>query len=161
MCEPPRIVPVIEQHGGYLNKFVGDAVVVVFNGPMDQPDHAVRATRCALDLQRAVLAMNAEGAFPELKDIGDGVLKVGVGVATGPMVCGNIGSVQQMEYTVIGDTVNLSSRLTGQAKAGDVVVSEATQAHLPDALVREPMEPVMVKGKERPVQPFRLGPQPG
>ncbi|OGQ25999.1 MAG: hypothetical protein A2138_25040 [Deltaproteobacteria bacterium RBG_16_71_12] len=153
-----RVVPVIERHGGYLNKFVGDAVVVVFNGPMDQPDHAERATRCALDVQREVLAMNAERAFPELADIGDGVLKVGVGVATGPMVCGNIGSVQQMEYTVIGDTVNLSSRLTGQAKAGDVVVSEATNGALPRELAGEAMEPVMVKGKEQPVRPFRLRP---
>lgn len=153
-----RVVPVIERHGGYLNKFVGDAVVVVFNGPMDQPDHAERATRCALDLQREVLAMNAERAFPELKDIGDGELKVGVGVATGPMVCGNIGSVQQMEYTVIGDTVNLSSRLTSQAKAGDVVVSEATNAALPKELAGEAMEPVTVKGKEQPVRPFRLRP---
>ncbi|MBI1947835.1 MAG: HAMP domain-containing protein [Deltaproteobacteria bacterium] len=153
-----RVVPVIERHGGYLNKFVGDAVVVVFNGPMDQPDHAERATRCALDVQREILAMNAERAFPELKDIGDGVLKVGVGVATGPMVCGNIGSVQQMEYTVIGDTVNLSSRLTGQAKAGDVVVSEATNAALSKDLVGEAMEPVTVKGKEQPVRPFRLRP---
>jgi len=130
----------------------------VFNGPMDQPDHAERATRCALDVQREVLAMNAERAFPELADIGDGVLKVGVGVATGPMVCGNIGSVQQMEYTVIGDTVNLSSRLTGQAKAGDVVVSEATNGALPRELAGEAMEPVMVKGKEQPVRPFRLRP---
>ncbi len=153
-----RVVPVIERHGGYLNKFVGDAVVVVFNGPMDQPDHAVRATRCALDLQREVLAMNVERAFPELKDVGDGALKVGVGVATGPMVCGNIGSVQQMEYTVIGDTVNLSSRLTGQAKAGDVVVSEATHALLLPDIVGEAMEPVSVKGKEQPVRPFRLRP---
>ena len=102
--------------------------------------------------------MNAERAFPELADIGDGVLKVGVGVATGPMVCGNIGSVQQMEYTVIGDTVNLSSRLTGQAKAGDVVVSEATNGALPRELAGEAMEPVMVKGKEQPVRPFRLRP---
>ncbi len=153
-----RVVPIIERHDGYLNKFVGDAVVVVFNGPMDQPDHAERATRCALDLQREVLAMNAEAAFPELREIGDGTLKVGVGVATGPMVCGNIGSERQMEYTVIGDTVNLSSRLTGQAKAGDVVVSEPTAALLPDQLPREPMEPVTVKGKELPVRPFRLRP---
>ncbi len=148
-----RVVPVIDTQGGYLNKFVGDAVVVVFNGPVDQPDHAERATRCALALQDEVAKMNAEGAFPEI-----GALKVGVGVATGPMVCGNVGSARQMEYTVIGDTVNLSARLTSQAKAGEVVVSEATAKALPDTVATEALEPITVKGKEQPVHPFRARP---
>lgn len=145
-----RIVPLIDVHGGYLNKFVGDAVVVVFNGPVDQPDHAERATRCALALQAEVAKMNGEGAFPEIGD-----LKIGVGVATGPMICGNVGSPRQMEYTVIGDTVNLSARLTGQAQAGDVVVSELTARALPSTLKTEALEAITVKGKEHPVRPFR------
>jgi class 3 adenylate cyclase len=150
-----RIVPVIEEHGGYLNKFVGDAVVVVFNGPVDQPDHAERATRCALALQATVRAMNKEGRFPEITQnkIGDG-LNVGVGVATGPMICGNVGSARQMEYTVIGDTVNLSARLTSAAKAGDVVVSENTAKALPQGMPTNPMEPIKVKGKELEVRPY-------
>jgi class 3 adenylate cyclase len=107
---------------------------------------------------RVYLALGARavaaGAFPEI-----GALKVGVGVATGPMICGNVGSERQMEYTVIGDTVNLSARLTGVAKAGEVVVSEATAQALPKEeaqLVAEPLEPVTVKGKEQPVQPYRV-----
>jgi adenylate cyclase len=146
-----RVVQVVDRHQGYLNKFIGDAVVVVFNGPMDQPDHATRAMRCALELQAEVRAMNEAKAFPEL-----GELRVGVGIATGPMVCGNIGSPTQMEYTVIGDTVNLSARLTSHAGAAEVWASEATVAKLPEDLQATALEPIKVKGKEKPVTPFRV-----
>jgi adenylate cyclase len=146
-----RVVQVVDRHQGYLNKFIGDAVVVVFNGPMDQPDHATRAMRCALELQGEVRAMNEAKAFPEL-----GELRVGVGIATGPMVCGNIGSPTQMEYTVIGDTVNLSARLTSHAGATEVWASEATVANLPADLQATALEPIKVKGKEKPVTPFRV-----
>jgi class 3 adenylate cyclase len=146
-----RVVQVVDRHQGYLNKFIGDAVVVVFNGPMDQPDHAARAMHCALELQAEVRAMNEARAFPEL-----GELRVGVGIATGPMVCGNIGSPTQMEYTVIGDTVNLSARLTSHAGATEVWASEASVANLPVDLQATALEPIKVKGKEKPVTPFRV-----
>jgi class 3 adenylate cyclase len=148
-----RVVTLVEEHDGYLNKFIGDAVVVVFNAPLDQPDHAARATQCAIALQKVVSEMNAAQAFPEI-----GELKVGVGVATGPMVCGNIGGARQMEYTVIGDTVNLASRLTSKAAAGEVWISEATARELPASVPVQAMEPVAVKGKTEPVRPFRAWP---
>ncbi|MEW5851004.1 MAG: adenylate/guanylate cyclase domain-containing protein [Myxococcota bacterium] len=149
-----RVVALVEEHDGYLNKFIGDAVVVVFNAPIDQPDHAERAVRCAIGLQRVVRELNESGAFPEI-----GALRVGVGVATGPMVCGNIGSTRQMEYTVIGDTVNLSSRLTGQAGGGEVWISERTAELLPSDVTRQALEPIKVKGKEKPVVPYRVWPR--
>ncbi len=147
-----RVVALVDRHDGYLNKFIGDAVVVVFNGPVDQPDHSGRALRCAVALQALVHEMNAAHEFPEV-----GELKVGVGVATGPMVCGNIGGAQQMEYTVIGDTVNLAARLTSHAGPGEVWASEATVAALPEGLAATPLEPIKVKGKEKPVLPYRVG----
>ncbi|MBI5548625.1 MAG: adenylate/guanylate cyclase domain-containing protein [Deltaproteobacteria bacterium] len=150
-----RAVEVIDAHEGYLNKFVGDAVVVVFNGPVDQPDHAARAARCAVDLQKAIAELNANGAFPEI-----GELSVGVGVSTGPVVAGNLGSsARQMEYTLIGDTVNLAARLCSKAPGGEVWVSEHTAKALPER-TGAALEPVPVKGKAQPVTPWRIWPAP-
>ena len=150
-----RAVDVIAAHEGYLNKFIGDAVVVVFNGPIDQPDHAARAVRCANALLERLEEMNQRGAFPEV-----GRLEVGIGVATGPMVAGNIGGSRQMEYTVIGDTVNLASRLCGQAPAGEVWVNQACKDGLSEGAFHEALEPISVKGKEKPVAVFRVWPRP-
>ncbi len=150
-----RVVQVVDRHQGYLNKFIGDAVVVVFNGPMDQPDHAARALACALELQDEVRAMNAAHAFPEV-----GELRIGIGVATGPMVCGNIGSATQMEYTVIGDTVNLSARLTSHAGPGEVWANEQAVAQLPQGLVATALPPLKVKGKDVLVTPARVERRP-
>ena len=148
-----RVVSVIDAHEGFLNKFVGDAVVVVFNGPLDQPDHAERAARCAINIQREVEMMNARGEFREV-----GGLKVGIGVATGPVVAGNLGSSKQMEYTVIGDTVNLAARLTSRAPGGEVWVNEPNAVALPRAFKLETLTPMAVKGKEKLVTPYRLWP---
>lgn len=151
-----RVVEVIDAHEGYLDKFIGDAVVVVFNGPIDQPDHAERAVRCAIALQEEVARLNAAGAFPEV-----GELAVGVGVSTGPLVAGNLGSRQHMEYTVIGDTVNLAARLTGQAPAGEVWVNARNAELLPAAVPRTALPPFSVKGKTQPVVAYRVWPPPG
>jgi len=152
-----RVVEVIDAHEGYLDKFIGDAVVAVFNGPIDQADHAERAVRCAIALQQEVARLNQARAFPEA---GDG-LQIGVGVSTGPLVAGNLGSAQHMEYTVIGDTVNLAARLTGQAPAGQVWVNAKNAELLPDEIAREQLAPFSVKGKAQPVVAYRVWPPPG
>lgn len=146
-----RVVDVVEAHDGYLDKFIGDAVVVVFNAPLDQPDHALRAVRCAVALQAAVAELNAREAFPEI-----GELRVGVGVATGPMICGNIGSRRQLEYTVIGDTVNLAARLCGHAPGGEVWLSARTVEGADGQVPTEVLPPLQVKGKVEPVVPSRV-----
>jgi class 3 adenylate cyclase len=148
-----HVVAVVDQFEGYLDKFIGDAVVVVFNGPIDQPDHASRAARCAIAIQKKVEELNGAETFPEI-----GVLEVGVGVATGPLVAGNLGSANHMEYTVIGDTVNLASRLTGQAPPGEVWINERCAELLPADLPRAALAPLSVKGKARPVAAYRVWP---
>lgn len=100
--------------------------------------------------------LNAAGAFPEVGD-----LQVGVGVATGPLVAGNLGSARHMEYTVIGDTVNLAARLTGRAGPGEVWINAKNASQLPDAIAREGLPPVSVKGKAEPVMAYRVWPPPG
>jgi adenylate cyclase len=148
-----QIVPVVEAHQGFINKFIGDAVVVVFNGPIDQPDHAARAARCAIAVQQLVTQLNANNVFPEI-----GELRIGVGVATGPMLCGNIGTKSRLEYTVIGDTVNLASRMTGHARGGDVWVSEDTARGLPAGFAAFASDPIKFKGKDHAIVPYRVWP---
>jgi class 3 adenylate cyclase len=150
-----RVVAAIDAHEGYLNKFIGDAVVVVFNAPLDQADHAPRAVRCAIAIQQEVAKLNAEGAFTEV-----GGLQVGIGIATGPVVAGNLGSQKQMEYTVIGDTVNLAARLTSKAPAGEVWVNEGNAAALPDDLPKTALPAFQVKGKTQWVTASRVWPRP-
>jgi class 3 adenylate cyclase len=151
-----RVVALVNAHQGYLNKFIGDAVVVVFNGPIDQADHAERAVRFGIALQQMVDGLNQDRAFPELpQGIG-----VGVGMATGPMVCGNVGGGGQYEYTVIGDTVNLAARLTSKAGAGEVWINAEAARHLPDGIPALPLEPIKVKGKAFAIVPYRVWPSP-
>jgi class 3 adenylate cyclase len=148
-----RVVQIVDTHQGYLDKFIGDAVVVVMNGPIDQADHAQRAANCATAVQKAVSAMNAEGLFPEI-----GALEVGIGIATGPMVAGNIGGESQMEYTVIGDTVNLAARLCGKAPGGAVWVNQACRDGLKDHGGIDELEAMAVKGKAEKVRVHQIWP---
>jgi adenylate cyclase len=128
--------------------------VVVFNAPIDQPDHAERAVKCAIALQQLVQQLNSHGFFPEV-----GEMKIGIGIATGPMVCSNIGTKSRLEYTVIGDTVNLASRMTGHAAGGEVWVSEETQRRLPKGWALMAGEAIKFKGKDRAVIPYRAWPK--
>ena len=143
-----RIVEVIAANGGHLDKFIGDAVMVTFNVPVSRPDHPLRAVECGLQIQEALAALNAAGAFGAGR-----VLEVGIGVNTGELVAGSLGSEGKAQYTVIGDTVNVAARLTSAAKPGEVLAGERTAAALREssAVLLEPMAPLTVKGKSQPV----------
>ncbi len=150
-----EVLEVIDAHDGFLDKFIGDAVVVIFNGPVDQPDHATRGVRCAAAMLQAVHALNARDAFPEI-----GALQVGAGVNSGPMVAGNIGSSRKVEYTVIGDAVNLASRVEGMTKqyGAPLLITGATRERLlPDhGLAMRRTDRVAVKGKAKPVDLYEV-----
>jgi class 3 adenylate cyclase len=144
-----RITPLVDEYEGYLNKFVGDEFMVVFGAPLDQPDHAQRAIRCSLAVQEAIAAMNDAGEFEAV-----GGLRVGIGLASGPMVAGNLGSDKHTEYTVIGDTVNLAARLCGKAPGGAVWVNDvAAAAH--DG-PKEAQEATEMKGKSGVIVPWEV-----
>lgn len=139
-----RIIPVIGEHGGYINKFIGDAVMVVFNAPIDQPNHAEQAVACARAMQNAVTELNDAGAFGPGREV-----RVGIGVNTGPLTAGNVGGATRAEYSVIGDTVNVAARLTGVAAAGQVLVGPETAAAVVTGLTA--LEPLSLKGKSHPL----------
>lgn len=127
------------ENEGTLDKFIGDAILVLFNAPLDQPDHSLRAVRTAVSIQQG------------LRGHGSG-LGVGIGVHRGVAVVGNIGTPQRMEYTAIGSTVNIASRLCDLARAGEVVVSEAVQSELKGSFESTALGEVQVKGIDTPLQ---------
>jgi class 3 adenylate cyclase len=140
-------VPVILEAGGTVVQFVGDAVMAIFNAPTRQPEHALLAARAALAMQGAIGRVAAgRPGWPRFR----------VGINTGPALVGNIGSDQLRNFTAIGDTTNLAARLEGLAGEGQVVLGAATRAALGDAAMVDPLGTVTVKGKEQPVEVFRL-----
>ncbi len=149
-----RMVEVVFKHRGTLDKFVGDMVMALFNAPLDDPDHAEHAVLAALEMIDELQSLNArwkaEGRFAELD--------IGIGVNTGPMIAGNIGSEAIMSYTVIGDAVNLGSRLESLNKqyGTRIIISEATKQQLSGRYLFRPLGDVVVKGKTQPVAIFEV-----
>jgi PAS domain S-box-containing protein len=137
---------------GYIDKFIGDCIMAVWGIPMpDDEDGAVSAVSCALAIQSRVSSPR-RNFF--LKDASR--LKIGIGINTGPLVAGNLGSLRRMDYSVIGDTVNLASRLEGIAGADEIIISQATRDRLGERFRLERRSDVRVKGKGRPVQIYNV-----
>jgi class 3 adenylate cyclase len=142
---------VVTEHGGTIDKFQGDAVMAIFGAPDPLPDHAERALRCAIAMQLRQTELNAQGWGSET------VLELGLGIGlnTGPVVAGAVGGGGRLEYTVIGDAVNVAERLQSEAAGGEIVASSATVAAAPQ-IPAEPIGPRHVKGREEPVEVFRV-----
>jgi adenylate cyclase len=139
-------VPMIaNEHGGEVDKLIGDAIMVTFNTRGDQPDHAVKAVRAGLALQEET---------SRIVELRPGWPRFRVGVNSGEAMVGLVGAEGGRGYTVIGDTVNLASRLEGQAKVGQVVIGAGTYRALPDGARVEPLGGVRIKGKEAPIEAY-------
>jgi adenylate cyclase len=138
-------------YDGTLDKFMGDCVMAVFGAPLDQDHHAVRGVLAALEMQSGTTRLNRERAAAGLQTV-----RIGIGVTTGQAIVGNIGSEERLEYTAIGDTVNLASRLEGVACEGQIIVNEGVHRYVRDYVVAERLEPMMVKGKSDPVQAWNV-----
>lgn len=151
------ITAVIEANGGVVDKFIGDAVMALFGAPVVQEDAPVRAIRTAFGMQHALAGVNAGFAARGLQP-----LAMGIGINTGKVVAGNMGSPSRLNYTVIGDGVNLASRLEGLTKqyGTTVIVSEACALAAPAFSYRE-LGLVRVKGRQEPVRIFEPLPATG
>jgi len=144
---------VVFRYDGLLDKYIGDAIMAVFGAPLSQPDHAARACRAALGM------MERLGEFQKKWSAeGKPVLRIGIGINTGDMIVGNMGSEMRFDYTVMGDSVNLASRLEGINKeyGTSIVIGESTHAQVADRFVCRELDSVRVKGKNHPVRIFEL-----
>lgn len=148
-----EMTEVIFKHQGTLDKYIGDAIMAFWGAPLDIPDHAARACRAALEMAGA-LARLQERWLQQ----GRPRIDIGIGINTGPMLVGNMGSERRFNYTIMGDSVNLASRLEGVTKTFGtrVIISESTRAEvLSSATVRE-LDMIRVKGKTKPVTIYEL-----
>lgn len=141
-------------HGGTVMQFVGDAVMAVFGAPDPAEDHAARAVAAAIDMHAAQTRVNAEWQAEGLDAFG-----LGIGLSSGPVAAALLGSEERVEYTLVGDTVNLAQRLQQWGEPGETVLSEATHAGLAKPPACDLIEPARVKGREAPIGAFRFPPR--
>ncbi|MBD0269779.1 MAG: adenylate/guanylate cyclase domain-containing protein, partial [Cyanobacteria bacterium Co-bin8] len=138
---------------GTLDKFIGDALMAVFGAPLPLKNHAWAAVQSALDMRQRLVRFNTERVLQNQPEI-----RIGIGISSGEVVSGNIGSQRKMEYTVIGDGVNLSSRLEGATKeyGCDIVLSEHTYELCQNLIWVRELDRIRVKGKMQPVNLYEL-----
>jgi len=141
---------VVLEHSGTIDKFSGDGVMVIFGAPDPLPNHAEVALRCALAMQARQRQLNAEAAEQGLP-----ALEMGVGVNTGTVIAGTVGGGGRLEYTVVGDAVNLAQRLQAEAGAGEVLATAATVSAAPK-VGADGVGPKQVKGRVEPVDAYRI-----
>jgi len=139
-------VPAVLAEGGTIVQFVGDALMAIFNAPLRQPDHALRACRAGLALQRATPAEPIPGERPRFR----------VGINTGPALVGNIGSAELHNFSALGDTTNVAARLQTYAPEGCVVIGERTHELIRDAADVRSLGEADLKGKSTPTMVFEL-----
>lgn len=146
-----QMVELIFKHEGTLDKFVGDEIMALFGAPVAHPDDAYRAVKVAVEQLRILEEWNlmrvAEGEPP---------IHIGIGINTGSVVAGYLGSSKALEYTVIGDVVNTASRLCSVAKAGEIIISRSTYDQVKDHFNTEELSPTSVKGKAQALQVYRV-----
>ena len=144
------------KHDGTLDKFMGDAVMSIFGAPIAHPDHSARAVLTALAMQEGIAGLNEKRA----REGKEGVA-IGIGVSAGEAVAGTVGTEERMEYTVIGDSVNLAARLESNAKPGQILISQATWDRVRGVVEVRPLGPIKVKGKEEQVEVYEVLGLPG
>lgn len=143
---------IVFRYEGTLEKYIGDALLAVWGAPYQQADDTNRAVRAAIDMQRGVLRLSQQW-----KERGKQPIKIHIGLNTGKVAAGNIGSEKLIQYAAIGDTTNVSSRICNVAKADEILISQSTLDKLQDQTIKtEKIPPVMVKGKEEPLQLHRV-----
>ncbi len=142
---------VVLEYQGTLDKYVGDEIMCFWGAPLPQPDHALMACACALKQIEALNRMNAKWPVERR-------LSIGIGLNSGIMTVGNMGSLDRMSYTLTGDNVNLGARLEGTNKqySTTIIISESTYEHVKDKVIARELDNIRVKGKNKPVLIYEL-----
>ncbi len=146
-----EMTKIVFKYNGTLDKYMGDAIMALYGAPVEMKNPVVNAVATAVEMQKRLKELNEQWANHGWKTLG-----MGIGITYGDVVVGNIGSSLRMDYTAIGDTVNLASRLQGVAKAGEVLVSDQAYEQIKDYVMAEELEPIKVKGKEKPVRVYKV-----
>lgn len=136
-----RTTKAVFDHGGTVDKFIGDATMALFNAPLDLDDYVLNAVRTGLDMAAASNELAPEIEVKTGRKVG-----LGIGINCGEAVVGNIGTSKRMEYTAIGSTVNMAARLEGKAKAGEVIISPHVYERIKDRIEVTSLGPVELKG---------------
>jgi class 3 adenylate cyclase/CHASE3 domain sensor protein len=149
-----EMTEIVFKHGGTLDKYVGDAVMVFFGDPVPQEDHARRAVLMGFEMQErmAELQQRWMGRYQHS-------FEIGIGIATGWVTVGDIGSPARSDYTVLGNEVNLAARLADRAASGQILVTERTLADVTDIASAQPIDEILLKGISRPIKIFELQPR--
>lgn len=150
------MVPIIKNHGGFPDKYIGDAIVAIFGAPIKLSDHAERAVQCAIEMQEAIQKLNEQ----RRKD-GEIIFEMRIGLNSGDVLAGTIGCDMKLEYTTIGETTNLANRMEAGCRIGDVMISHRTYTKLPRAIIKsinvsKDPEPITVKGYNEPIQAYHI-----
>lgn len=138
---------IVHEHYGVVDKFVGDLIMAVFGAPKSYGNDALHAVKCALEMMTERRRLNATTRH---------AFEIGIGIATGEVVAGCMGSQDRLNYTVLGERVNLASRLCSKAGSTELLIDETTYAQLPPGFLAEPTEPMPLKGFSAPVPAYRL-----
>ena len=139
----------VQKHGGMVDKYIGDAMMAIFNAPLDLDNHENKAIDCALDIQKNMEVLNDELVEKGIKPVA-----IGIGINTGYAVIGNMGSEQRFDYTAIGDAVNIGARLESGTKEAGVDILIGRNSALKSDYELELLEPLKVKGKNEPLQVY-------
>ncbi|MFD2445150.1 CHASE2 domain-containing protein [Bacillus sp. CGMCC 1.16607] len=160
--EPEEVIDILNEYldlgtravfaeEGTLDKFIGDGIMTIFGAPIEQKDHAIRAVRAALRMKK-----ESKQLAKRLEEKYGRAIHFGIGINSGPAVIGNIGSHDRLDYTAIGDTVNLAARLESNAGPGQILISEQTFVLVKDQFKINEREPIKVKGKEQLVPIYEV-----
>jgi len=143
----PMMADVVFRNGGTLEKYIGDALMAVWGAPFAAPDDVDQAVQAAVEMQRSLAVHNARWS-----ERGRAPIRIHIGINTGPVAAGNIGSDRYLQYATIGDATNVASRVCGVAEAGQIVITDATHSRLRSARwPMRPLAPMSVKGKDAPL----------
>lgn len=143
------IVRLIQENGGTVDKFMGDAVMALYNTPLEQPDHCLRAAKTALDIQAALPAFYAQFE-PQFQ------MKINIGLHTGQAVVGNVGATHIMDFTAVGDTVNVAARLQGQGHDGQIIISQSVYDAIIGQVNLRQIGAIQLKGRNEAIMAYEI-----